>query len=80
MNKGVLGKVVAKMGTQTQLSKVPRTVWFETSARKPGVKEFEPYKAIKTLQEKKGENNVTASLRDRLPQIHHNPKDIIYCQ
>lgn len=41
------------MGTQTQLSKVPRTVCFETSTRKPGVKEFEPSKAIKTLQEKK---------------------------
>lgn len=58
MNKEVLGKVIArrdraKMGTQTQLSKVPRTVCFETSARKPGVKEFEPSKAIKILLKKK---------------------------
>lgn len=41
------------MGTQIQLSKVPRTMCFETSTRKPGVKEFEPSKAIKTLQKKK---------------------------
>lgn len=86
MNKEVLGKVTArreraKTGTQPQLSKVPRTVCFEISTKKPGVKEFETCKVIKTLQEKKkGENNVTVSLRDRLPQIHYNPKAVIYCQ
>lgn len=57
MNKEVLGKVIArrdraKMGTQTQLSKVLRTECFETSTTKPGVKEFEPSEAIKTLQKK----------------------------
>lgn len=53
LGKSQQGETKQRWVHKTQLSKVPRTECSETSTRKPGVKKFEPSKAIKTLQKKK---------------------------